>query len=253
MRRIAARRRTLRLRMPRRRPAFALLLSCLLVCRPAHAGRLAPENEPGFIQIYKQLAVKILRGGPPAAQFVGTGFAFPLEGKALALTNAHVVGLGLGETPAPGGLNVGYAGGAGWHPATRMYALPQADLAVIETDVMAPGERPFPLGRAALRDTVYSVSFDAEGFQQAQPVVYQGRVVGIVRALFPDAHLLVRPPVPPDAVKVYVIDGSDCVPGASGSMLLNAEGELVAVNAGRIPGGYCIAVAVEEVVRLLSR
>jgi len=65
--------------------------------------------------------------------------------------------------------------------------------------------------------------------------------------------LVPRPPFPPDAVGVYVIDGSDCEHGASGSMLLNSRGELVAVNAGRIQQGLCIAVDIDEVVRLLRR
>ncbi|HEY4372226.1 MAG TPA: serine protease [Burkholderiales bacterium] len=225
----------------------------LLACPRAHAERVAPADEPGFIQIYKQLAVKILSGGGPTANFVGTGFAFPLEGKALALTNAHVVALGLGEKATPGGLNVAYAGSVGWHAAVSVLSMPQMDLAVIETDVTAPQARPFPLGRASLSDTVYSISFDQEEFQQAQPVVFKGAVVGIMPVLFPSSVLLTRPPIPPDAVKAYVIDGSDCIYGASGSMVLNARGELIAVNAGRIEGGLCIAVAAQEVVRLLSR
>jgi len=233
---------------------LCLSAACLLAAAPAHAERMAAADEPPFIQTARQLAVKIVRGGGgPTVQFVGTGFAFVYQGKALAVTNYHVAALGLLPEPPAGGLHVGYAEPVSYHAANSVLAVPAADLAIIETEVVSPQAQPYPTGIAALGGTVYSVSFDQEAFQQASPLVFKGQVVGIVRALFPSSVLLVKPPAPPDAVKAYVIDGSDCVYGASGSMILNDSGELIAYNAGTIGNGLCIAVAIEEMVRALAR
>jgi len=241
----------------RRRAGGVLLALSLLLCAgPARAERLAPADEPAFLQTPKQLALKILRGTGEGTQFIGSGFAWVSKGKAYAITNFHVaekgLGAGLGDG-APGGLYVAYPGPVHWHVASRMLGVPGADLAVIETAVESPLANPFTLGTAALGETVYSISYDEQDYQQAAPLVYRGTVVGVVGALFPSSILLVRPPVPPDAVKVYVVDGSDCLHGASGSMLLNSRGELFAINAGRIDGGLCIAVAAEEMERALAR
>jgi len=232
-------------------PFGALLL--LLGAPMAHAERLAPADEPALVQVPKQLALKILRGGGEGTQFIGSGFAWVVKGKAYAITNFHVAEKGLPAEPAPGGLYVGYPGPVHWHAARHMLGVPGADLAVIETAVESPLANPLAVGAAALGETVYSISYDERDYQQAAPLVHRGTVVGVVRALFPSSILLIRPPVPPDAVKVYVVDGSDCLHGASGSMLLNSRGELFAINAGRIEGGLCIAVAAEEMQRALAR
>lgn len=236
---------------------FRCLLAgvALLFAAAAHAERLAPADQPGFLQMPKQLAVKILRGATVdggGAQFIGSGFAWVRQGKAYAITNFHVAQKGLGAE-GPGGLYVGYPGPVHWHAASHTLGVPGADLAVIETVVESPLANPFTLGTAALGETVYSISYDEQDYQQAEPLVHRGTVVGVVRALFPSSVLLIRPPVPPDAVKVYVVDGSDCLHGASGSMMLNSRGELFAINAGRIDGGLCIAVAAEEMERALAR
>ncbi|MDB5804868.1 MAG: hypothetical protein JWN73_2190 [Betaproteobacteria bacterium] len=230
------------------------LAACLLAAVPAYAGPVAPADEPPFIHTARQLAVKIVRGGGgPTAEFVGTGFAFVHQGKALAITNYHVAALGLLPLPPAGGLHVGYVDPVSYHAASSVLAVPAADLAIIETEVVSPQAQPYPLGIAALGGIVYSVSFDQEAFQQASPLVFKGRVVGIVRALFPSSTLLIKPPAPPDAVKTYVIDGSDCVYGASGSMILNDAGELIGYNVGTIGNGLCIAVSIEEMARALAR
>jgi hypothetical protein len=232
----------------------SLLLCCIaLFAVPAHAERLSVDLEPGFIQTYRALAVKILRGDAGDTQFIGTGFAWVQSGRVLTVTNFHVAQKGLQASSGTVGLQVGFAAPVNWHAATRVLGVPGADLAIIETDVVAPQARPYQLGVAELNEEVYSISYDQGDFQQASPVVYKGRVMGIVGALFPSSELLIKPPVPPDAVRVYVVDGSDCVPGASGSMMLNSRGQVFAYNAGRIDNGYCIAVGIEEVLRALAR
>jgi hypothetical protein len=175
------------------------------------------------------------------------------QGRAFAITNSHVAARGLPAEPAPGGLYVGFAAPVDLHAASRTLFVQGADLAIIETDVVAPNENPYTLGAAGLGETVYSISYDQEEFQQASPVVFKGTVVGIVGALYPSSTLIIAPPVPPDAVKAYVIEGSNCIFGASGGMLLNSRGELIAYNTGTIGNGLCIAVSIGEVVRALSR
>jgi hypothetical protein len=228
-------------------------MACLLPLAPAHAERVAPGDEPPFVTMYKQLAVKILRANVDDTLFIGTGFAWVRDGRALAITNFHVAQMSLPAQPGSQGLRVGFGGSVAWHTATGWLGVPGSDLAMIETDVVSPLAHPYELGTAELNEEVYSISYDQGDFQQAAPVVYKGRVMGVVGALFPSSQLLLRPPVPPDAVKVYVVDGSDCVPGASGSMMLNSRGQVFAYNAGRIPNGYCIAVGIEEVLRALAR
>jgi len=227
---------------------------CLLACGTcAHAERVAPADEPAFVQTLKQLSVKILRGSGPGTQFVGSGFAWVSRGRAMVITNYHVAAIGLADGPAPRGLHVGYAAPVNWHAATHTLAVPGADLAVIETDVVAPQDNPYTLGVAAEGDTVYSISYDQDEFRQASPVVYKGTVKAIVPVLFPSSVLLLDPPFPPDVVKAYLMQGSDCVYGASGGMVLNAKGELVAYNAGTIGNGFCVAVAIQEATRALAR
>jgi hypothetical protein len=231
-------------------PFAALLLGS---AAPARAERVAPGEEPAFVQLYKQLAVKLVRGNREGALFLGSGFAWVHEGRAFAITNFHVAERGLGSEPAPGGLYVAFPEPANWHAATHLRAVPEADIALIETDVQAPRANPYTLGVAGIGEAVYSIGFDESIYNQPAPVVFKGKVLGVAGALFPRSVVVARPPFPPDAVGVYVIDGSDCAHGASGSMLLNSRGELVAVNAGRIEGGLCIAVDIDEVVRLLRR
>jgi len=233
--------------------SLCLYASLLLLAAPARAERLVAADEPDFVQTPKQLAVKILRGSGPGTQFIGSGFAWVSGGRAYAITNFHVASKGLPAEPAPSGLYVGFAAPVHWHAASRMLGVPGADLAVIETDVVTPNESPYTLGEAAGGEAVYSISYDQEAFQQASPMVFKGTVIAIVGALFPSSILSLTRPYPPDAVKAYIIDGSDCVYGASGSMLLNNKGELIAYNAGRLESGLCVAVAIDEVTRALAR
>ena len=241
------------LRLLRHLRPISCLACLLLLAAPAHAERVAPADEPAFVQTLKQLSVKILRGSGPGTQFVGSGFTWVSRGRAMAITNYHVAALGLAEGPGPQGLHVGYAAPVNWHAATHTLAVPGADLAIIETDVVAPQDNPYTLGVAAEGDTVYSISYDQDEFQQASPVVYKGTVKAIVPLLFPSSVLLLDPPFPPDVVKAYLMQGSDCVYGASGGMVLNAKGELVAYNAGTIGNGFCVAVAIQEATRALAR
>ena len=236
--------------------ARLFFLLCMgLLAAPAQAARLAVEDEPAFLQIPKQLAVKILRGPPPTANFIGTGFTWVSRGRAYAVTNFHVAQKGLAAEPLPGGLHVGFPAPVDWHPSTHMLGVPAADLAIIATDVVTPQaqENPYTLGKAKMGEAVYSISYDQEAFAQAAPMVFKGEVVGMAGGFFPSSTLQIKPPMPPDAVQVYIIDGSDCVYGASGSMLLNSKGELFAYNAGRLDNGLCVAVAIEEVTRALER
>ena len=232
-----------------------LLLACFaLLAAPVRAAPLAAADEPPFIPFYKQLAVKILRGNTEGTRFIGSGFTWVVQGRAFVVTNFHVAQLGLGGDPAPGGLYVGFAASPQWWPARHMLGVSEADLAVIETEVVAPvAENPYKLGEAGLGDVVYSISYDQEAFQQAAPVVYKGSVVGLTKVHYPTSVLAVKPPYPPDAVFAYVIEGSDCIWGASGGMLLNARGELIAYNTGTIGNGLCIAVGIDEVTRALAR
>ncbi len=236
-----------------RRTCFGLLAGLILVAAPAHAERLAAADEPDFVQLPKQLAVKILRGNGPGTQFIGSGFAWVSRGKAYAVTNFHVATKGLAVEPAPGGLFVGFAAPVNWHAASSTLGLPGADLAIVETDVVTDHGNPYILGTAAVDETVYSISYDQEEFQQAAPVVFRGRVVGIVGVVYPASVLAIVPPVPPDAVKAYIVEGSNCIFGASGGMLLNSRGEVVAYNTGTIGEGLCVAVAIDEVVRAFAR
>lgn len=231
------------------------LAACLLLCAaPARAERLAAADEPPFAAFYKQLAVKILRGNTAGTQFIGSGFTWVVEGRAFAVTNFHVAQKGLGAEPAPGGLYVGFAGPMQWQPASHMLGVSEADLAVLETAAQAPvADNPYTLGVATLGETVYSISYDQGAFQQAAPVVYQGSVAAITMVHYPTSVLAIKPPYPPDAVPAYVIDGSNCIYGASGGMLLNSRGELVAYNTGTIGNGLCIAVAIDAVTRALAR
>lgn len=238
---------------PSWRRAVPLALLLLASAAPAHAERVALQDEPAFVQGYKQLAVKMVRGNQEGAQFIGSGFAWVHEGRAFAITNFHVAERGLASEPAPGGLYVAFPAPVNWHAATHMRGVPEADIAVVETGVQTPQVNPYKLGVAGIGEAVYSIGFDENAYNQAAPVVFKGKVLGVAGALFPSSVLVVKPPFPPDAVGVYVIDGSDCEHGASGSMLLNSRGELVAVNAGRIQGGLCIAVDIDEAVRLLKR
>ncbi len=233
--------------------SFPLLLCLLLLASPARAERLAAADEPDFIQVPKQLAVKILRGNTTGAQFIGSGFVWVSHGHAFAITNSHVAILGLPPEPAPGGLFVGFAEPVGNHAASATWIVQGADLAILETDVVTDNSNPYAFGNAALDETVYSISYDQEEFQQASPVVFKGKVVGIVGVLYPTSVLIIKPPVPPDAVKAYVIEGSNCIYGASGGMVLNGKGEVVAYNTGTIGSGLCIAVSIDEVTRALSR
>jgi S1-C subfamily serine protease len=234
------------------RSLLAPLMS-LLCAMPAHAERVAPQDEPAFVQTYKQLAIKMVRGNQEGAQFIGSGFAWVHEGRAFAVTNFHVAEHGLGAEPAPSGLYVAFPAPVHWRAATHLRGVPEADIAVVETSVEAPQANPYTLGVAGIGEAVYSIGYDEKAYIQDAPVVFKGRVLGVAGALFPRSVLVTKPPFPPDAVGVYVIDGSDCEHGASGSMLLNSRGELVAVNAGRIQGGLCVAVDIDEVVRLLRR
>ena len=228
--------------------ALALLLS-----PAARAERIELEAAPPFVQTFKQLAVRILRGGGEGTQFVGSGFAWVREGKVLVITNAHVAQLGLAPEPPRGGLHVGFAGPLGWHAATTVRNLPEADLAVIETPVTAPQGNPYALGIAHLGEEIYSISFSEREFQQDTPVIHKGRVIAVTGALFPKSILVPKPPFPPDAVAVYLIEGTNCLPGTSGSMMLNSRGQLVAYHAGAIEGGLCVAVAIDELERFLAR
>lgn len=234
-----------------------LRLLCAIACLlfvPAQAAPLAAADEPSFIPFYKQLAVKVLRGNTEGTRFIGSGFTWVVKGRAFVVTNFHVAQLGLGAEPAPGGLYVGFAASPQWWVARHMLGVSEADLAVIETEVVAPvADNPYKLGAAGLGDVVYSISYDQEAFQQKEPVVYKGSVVGLAMVHYPTSVLAIKPPYPPDAVFAYVIDGSDCIWGASGGMLLNAKGELIAYNTGTIGNGLCIAVGIDEVTRALAR
>jgi hypothetical protein len=134
-----------------------------------------------------------------------------------------------------------------------MVGLPNADLALIETRVQVPQRNPYALGMALPGEEVWSISYDEQAYEQAEPLINKGRVVAFSGMLYPQSILVLKAPVPPDAVAAYVIDGSDCLHGASGSMVLNGKGELIAVNAGRLENGLCIAVAIEELEKALAR
>lgn len=231
----------------------AVVAGALLLSSPARAERLEPADEPDFVQVPKQLAVKILRGTELGMQFVGSGFAWVSGGKAFAVTNLHVAAAALPVEPPPGGLHVGFAAPVHVHGASRTLGVQAADLAIIETDVVSPRENPYTLGTAALDETVYSISYDRDELQKTSPAVYRGKVVGIVAVLYPASVLVVTPPVPPDAVRAYVIEGTDCISGSSGGMVVGSRGEVVGYNTGTIGGGLCVVVPIEEVVRAFAR
>ena len=230
-----------------------LLAGLMLAAAPAHAERLEVADEPDFVQVPKQLAVKMLRGTDQGMQFLASGFAWVSNGKVFAVTNFHVAAAGLAAEPPPGGLYVGFASPVYWHGASRTLGVQGADLAIIETDVVSERENPYALGTAALNETVYSISYDRDEQQKASPVVFSGKVVGIVAVLYPASVLVIKPPVPPDAVRAYVIEGSNCISGSSGGMLLNSKGEVVGYNTGTIGNGLCVAVPISEVERAFAR
>ena len=193
--------------------------------------RLARKREDGF-------------------HFVGTGFVVTRSERTYIVTCAHIVDSPSNEAPLyadfPYPLNA--------HRTTVVAKDPEADLAILATDVQAPRSAPETATEAEEGMRVFVVGFDDQHMQKDSPQIQSGTIATVGWWEERDYRVFTsRRTTRSAATPALLIHGSFCQPGESGSPVFGPDGHVLAVTTSYTHDHNCLATALPPLLDLLEQ